>query len=571
MSATPTSSSSSSEPAAATRTAAAGAAIGITLAGRETIVVIGDSITQQNLYTAFLETFLIGRFPAKQLTFWNLGWGGDVAPGGHGRFARDVLGLKPSTVIVNFGMNDGSYAPPNPEVTARWFQGITDLVADIRRAGARPILMTTNPVDERAAPWLARYNETLGLFARMLAEYAASEGIALIDLFHPVLAVQQAAQARSPSITLAPDGVHPTAVGHLVMAAAAFSSFATPPALGTLLITPQGITSDGPVALSALTVQPQAISCALDLPYLPFWVPSEAREALTLIALQLELNRFVLRASGWPDQANLSVRLDGVEVAVLAPAEQAAGLDLTTLEQAPWALQGQRLWAQAQQRFSLHFTAWRSLALADPPEAQALPSHVQLLAAMAAYLHESPTVLRQLAQPRRYHLHCEISRELLLSVAELSPLYPFAADRPEDFATRHAPETAPQEVLWTLATWRKHAIDLGVHFGAPSNCVCYARIRLHAAGVSRVRLLLGSDDGLSVLLNGRRVLDRNVFRGCRLGDDACEIALPEGESELLLRVTQGGGGYGVAMKMLLLAGARVVQVLPSSVPPAAHF
>jgi len=566
MSATPTSSSSACVPPSASAATVTPATI--PLGERETIVVIGDSITQQNLYTAYLETFLIGRFPHKHLTFWNLGWGGDVAPGGHGRFARDALGLKPSTVIVNFGMNDGSYAPPNPEVTARWLQGITDLVADIRRAGARPILMTTNPVDERAAAWLSRYNETLGLFARTLADYARMEGIALIDLFHPVLAVQEAIQSRTPSMTLAPDGVHPTAVGHLVMADAAFRRFAATPALGTLLVTPDGVTSDGVLSISAVALQPQSIACELDLPYLPFWVPADARAGLDWIALQQELNRFVLRAAGWPAQSNLSLRLDGIEVAVLAPAEQAAGVDLTLLEQAPWALQGQRLWAQAQQRFNLHFTAWRNLALGDPPEALALPSHGQLLSALDAYLHASAGMLRQLAQPRRYHLQIEISRELLLSVAELSPLYPFAADRPEDFATRHAPETNPGSVTWTQAAWRTHHIDLGAHFGAPSNCVCYARIRLHAATPSRLRLLLGSDDGLSVLLNGRRVLERNVFRGCRLGDDSCEIELPVGETELVLRVTQGGGGYGVAMKMLLLSGGGVSQVLPAPATPA---
>src|SRR4051794_8191261 len=88
----------------------------IVLGETETIAVIGDSITQQNLYSAFLETFLVSRLPGKRLAFWNLGWGGDVAPGGHGRFGRDVAPLAPSLVLINFGMNDGSYAPPQDEV-----------------------------------------------------------------------------------------------------------------------------------------------------------------------------------------------------------------------------------------------------------------------------------------------------------------------------------------------------------------------------------------------------------------------------------------------------------------------
>ena len=79
------------------------------LRDEETIVFYGDSITEQNLYSAYLETFLVSRFPAKKLAAYNFGWSGDTASGGNKRFARDVAGVKPSLVFVNFGMNDGGY------------------------------------------------------------------------------------------------------------------------------------------------------------------------------------------------------------------------------------------------------------------------------------------------------------------------------------------------------------------------------------------------------------------------------------------------------------------------------
>ena len=79
------------------------------LRDRETIVFFGDSITEQNLYTAYLETFILSRFPGKDLAVLNMGWSGDTASGGNKRFARDVSPVQPSLDFVNFGMNDGGY------------------------------------------------------------------------------------------------------------------------------------------------------------------------------------------------------------------------------------------------------------------------------------------------------------------------------------------------------------------------------------------------------------------------------------------------------------------------------
>lgn len=39
----------------------------IALNDREVVVIYGDSITEQNLYAAFIETFLLTRFPNKDL------------------------------------------------------------------------------------------------------------------------------------------------------------------------------------------------------------------------------------------------------------------------------------------------------------------------------------------------------------------------------------------------------------------------------------------------------------------------------------------------------------------------
>ncbi|MCY2925343.1 MAG: GDSL-type esterase/lipase family protein, partial [Planctomycetota bacterium] len=75
----------------------------------DTVVVMGDSITEQHLYSNYLEAWTLLRYPAWKITFHNVGIGGDTSGGGNGRFARDVLEYKPTALTVDFGMNDGGY------------------------------------------------------------------------------------------------------------------------------------------------------------------------------------------------------------------------------------------------------------------------------------------------------------------------------------------------------------------------------------------------------------------------------------------------------------------------------
>ncbi|MCY2931095.1 MAG: hypothetical protein NTV86_16725 [Planctomycetota bacterium] len=49
------------------------------------IVFYGDSITEQHLYTNYVESYLATRYPELKLSFFNAGWGGDTVPGGAGR------------------------------------------------------------------------------------------------------------------------------------------------------------------------------------------------------------------------------------------------------------------------------------------------------------------------------------------------------------------------------------------------------------------------------------------------------------------------------------------------------
>ena len=50
------------------------------------IVMMGDSITEQHMYSSYVEAWSLTRFPARDMRFFNVGIGGDGAPGGNRRF-----------------------------------------------------------------------------------------------------------------------------------------------------------------------------------------------------------------------------------------------------------------------------------------------------------------------------------------------------------------------------------------------------------------------------------------------------------------------------------------------------
>lgn len=91
-------------------------------------------------------------------------------------------------------------------------------------------------------------------------------------------------------------------------------------------------------------------------------------------------------------------------------------------------------------------------------------------------------------------------------------------------------------------------IDLNKIEGASHTCG-YLRTRIVAEEACTAKLEIGSDDGVIVWLNGEQVHAKNAMRGLTLGSDVVNVELREGENELLLKITQGGGGWEAAVRI----------------------
>jgi len=215
-------------------TPTARASIGIA-PGVRRILVLGDSITYGGRYVDYLETYLRLRMPARKVEILNLGLPSETVSGlsepGHakGKFPRPNLherlgrvlsAWKPDLVVACYGMNDGIYQPLSKERFGRFRAGIERLRSKVAAAGAA-ILHVTPPVFDEvgAAPAAAGYDEVLRRYARWLISQRAA-GWDVVDVHEPMRRLLANQRSEDASFRLAPDGIHPEATGHWLMARA---------------------------------------------------------------------------------------------------------------------------------------------------------------------------------------------------------------------------------------------------------------------------------------------------------------------------------------------------------------
>jgi len=219
--------------------AAAPAAAPVLRSG-DLVAVIGDSITEQKLYSLYIEQYLLLCQPAENLMAMQFGWSGERASGLVSRVNNDVLGFKPTVATTCYGMNDGGYSPVSDGTLAAYKKSMTEAVQKLKAGGVRVIVVgSPGVVDSKSfkrpnadAP---TYNETLAALAKTAREVAEVEGVRYADVNGVMMeAMTKAKAARGEGYLLAGDGVHPSGNGHLAMAYAFLKALGVSGDIGTL-------------------------------------------------------------------------------------------------------------------------------------------------------------------------------------------------------------------------------------------------------------------------------------------------------------------------------------------------
>jgi HEAT repeat protein len=97
-------------------------------------------------------------------------------------------------------------------------------------------------------------------------------------------------------------------------------------------------------------------------------------------------------------------------------------------------------------------------------------------------------------------------------------------------------------------------VDLTPFFRQTEWVACYAYTEFVVDSDMDAELRLGSDDSVKVWLNGQLVHQFGGMRGLTVDQDRVRVQLRKGINRLLLKVTQGGGGWEFCVRLVDLQG-----------------
>lgn len=273
--------------------------------------VIGDSITEQRLYSLFIEEYLLMCQPRANLRASQFGWGGETAPGFAARMANDVLPFRPMVATTCFGMNDGGYSPLDDAKAKRYRDGQTSVVEQLKKSGTRFIVVgSPGAVDFdkfRNDPAAAEmYNKTLAGLRDIAKEVAAQQGVAFADVFTPMIDAMKPAKAKygRDYHVCGADGFHPDRNGHLIMAYAFLKALGCDGNLGTVTVSLAANKAEAAGGHKVLSYHAGAVEVQSSrYPFCFFGdpkSPSSTSGIIEFFPFNEELNRFRLVVSDVP-------------------------------------------------------------------------------------------------------------------------------------------------------------------------------------------------------------------------------------------------------------------------------
>jgi len=336
---------------------------GFFLHGGDRIVFLGDSITEQRLYTTYVEAYTVTRFPKQTFAFWNSGWGGDtswlrmrshtdekalfaaqadeqqkiVEKAVDACLSRDVLSFKPTVVTVNFGMNDHNYEPFREDIFRAYVRSQTEIVKVLAKNGVRVVLLTPQPIEERRPdPDKDPRNESLRKFSNGLKDVADKQGAFFVNQFDPYMAIMMREHAaRADACIGGGDAVHPSPVGHTLMAWIILKELKAPALVSSAELDVSGgqgskVVRETQCRLSNVNYDNTTLIFDRADEALPMPVDERAMDALKLGPVLNDLNRYELKVAGLKAH-RYDVMIDGQLAATVTREELAKGWNLATV------------------------------------------------------------------------------------------------------------------------------------------------------------------------------------------------------------------------------------------------
>jgi len=190
------------------------------------VAIAGDSITEQKIYSCYIEAYLLACSGLKDIKVFQFGCGGEQAKGFAARLETDVWNWKPTVVTTCYGMNDGYYRKYEELLAGEPHRSSVKKIVDFFKSkGVRVIVGSPGIVDTytykgRNETGANGYNETLGKLAEFDRQIALDENVNFANVHDAMMdSMIKAKAVLGESYHVAGgDGVHPGPNGQLVMA-----------------------------------------------------------------------------------------------------------------------------------------------------------------------------------------------------------------------------------------------------------------------------------------------------------------------------------------------------------------
>jgi lysophospholipase L1-like esterase len=339
------------------------------------VVFYGDSITDQRLYTVYVETYVVTRFPRLAANFTHSGWGGDRVSGGGGgtidvRLERDVIPYQPTVMTIMLGMNDGGYRAFDDEIFARYTQGYQHIIETVQKAcpQIRLTLIEPSPYDDvtRAPSFEGGYNAILIRYGEWVKDYAAKIGATVADLNSPVVEVLKKANAIDPKLAqrIVPDRVHPGPDGHLIMAEAILKAWNAPAIVSSVEINAakRRVVQAANTEVADLAAHADKLSWVQTDQALP--MPYDPTNPVTALVMRCSdfvqaLDQEPLRVTGLKAE-DYQLKIDDEVIGTFTPAQLADGINLAELA-TPMNKQAMEVETLTEKHNLVHYGRWRMI------------------------------------------------------------------------------------------------------------------------------------------------------------------------------------------------------------------
>lgn len=212
------------------------------------VAIVGDSITEQKLYSRYVECYLLACAGVPDVHVMQFGWSGETAGGFANRAINDLRPFSPTVATLCYGMNDGGYQPWKPEIGAAYEKNMRAVLARLGDLGVqRVVIGSPGAVDTHFfrpgqamgdRPAHEAYNDTLAHLRDIDRSLAADAKHAFADV-HATMsdAMVKAQAALGPKYDVCgADGFHPGPNGQLLMAQAFLSALGLDGSIGTVTI-----------------------------------------------------------------------------------------------------------------------------------------------------------------------------------------------------------------------------------------------------------------------------------------------------------------------------------------------